>query len=168
MSRPDDFQAYTVVLLAHAHEYLLLRSAKSKRFAPGLWTGVGGRVESDEFSSLSDSALRELVEETGIRPEQVQDFALRRVLLLTRAEQLIMVLYFTGSLEQRLLPPCTEGELAWLPADHLPERDIIPSTRPVLPLLIADQIRDPSGSERIQLGVGHYRPDGTFEEIAWS
>ncbi|HSG18751.1 MAG TPA: NUDIX domain-containing protein [Anaerolineae bacterium] len=105
----DSFQAYTVVLPRYAHEHLLLRRAKSKRFAPGLWTGIGGRVEAEEFSSLSGPALRELAQETGIGVDQVRDFALRCVLLLTRSEQLIMVLYFTGRLKQRLWPPCTEG-----------------------------------------------------------
>jgi hypothetical protein len=57
--------------------------------------------------------------------------------------------------------------LAWFTAGQLDDLDIIPSTRPVIPLLIADQRRDPIGNERLRLGAGHYRPDGTFEEAAW-
>jgi 8-oxo-dGTP diphosphatase len=168
MPNPDRFLAYTVILLSHGQAYLLLRRAENKAFAPGLWTGIGGRVEPEEFGSLRASALRELAEETGIGEKQVSDFVLRRVLLLTRDGQLILVLYFTGRLLQYQLPPCTEGTLAWLTADRLPELSIIPSTRPVLPLLIADLERDPTGSERLQLGAGHYQPDGSFEGINWT
>ncbi|HSG18750.1 MAG TPA: hypothetical protein VLE70_20815 [Anaerolineae bacterium] len=53
-------------------------------------------------------------------------------------------------------------------AGQLPELSIIPSMQPALPLLIADQERDPSGSEPVQLGIGHYRPDSSFEQTAWT
>lgn len=165
---PDRFQAYTVILLTHGAQYLLLERAADKALLPGLWTGIGGRVEPGEFNTLRASAQRELVEETGIGRDQVHDFTLRRVLLLTRDQKLIMVLYFTGRLAQRLTPRCTEGTLAWFAAHQLDFLDIIPSTRPVLSLLIADQQRDPAGRERLRLGAGHYRLDGTFEPITWA
>ena len=168
MGNPDRFQAYTVILLTHGGRYLLLQRAAGKAFLPGLWTGIGGRVEADEFHALSASALRELAEETGIGQDQLADFVLRRVLLLTRDEQLIMVLYFTARLHERLTPPCTEGTLAWFAADQLDQLAVIPSTRPVLHLLMADMARDPAGQERLHLGAGHYRPDGTFKQSPWT
>lgn len=166
--KPDHFEAFTVIVLSHGQEYLLLRRSADKPFAPGLWTGIGGRVEPEEFQGLAAAALRELAEETGIVRPDLRDFVLRRVLLLTREQQLIMVLYYTGRLAQRLLPNCTEGTLSWLPADRFGELNIIPSTRLVLPLLIVDQQRDAAGTERVKLGVGHYLPDGSFDGIAWS
>jgi hypothetical protein len=45
--------------------------------------------------------------------------------------------------------------------------DVIESTRPVLPLLIADQTRDPRGLEPIHLGLAGYRPDGTLARVVW-
>jgi 8-oxo-dGTP pyrophosphatase MutT (NUDIX family) len=165
---PESFQAYTVILLTFQKEYMLLRRAAGKELLPSLWTGIGGRIETNEFGSLRASALRELAEETGIAEHQLSDFVLRRVLLLTRDQQLIMLVYFTGRLTQRLTPACSEGTLAWFTAGQLDDLAIIPSTRPVLPLLIADQERDPHGRERLRLGAGHYGPDGTFEQISWS
>ena len=166
---PNALAAYTVVLLRHAGRYLLLQRAATKRFAPGRWTGIGGLVEDGEFGDLRAAALRELREETGIEAAAVDAFTLRRALLHARpGGPLTVLLYFTGSLRAGLLPDCPEGTLAWVAPDELAGLDVIETTRPVLPLLIADEARDPAGGEPVRLGIAHYRPDGAFERVIWS
>ena len=77
----------------------MLERAATKRMHPGLWTGMGGRVEADEMGDLTASALRELHEESGIGARDVTDFALRRVVFHARpGAPLTTLLYFTGTL----------------------------------------------------------------------
>ena len=52
-------------------EILLLRRAPERTLA-GLWQGVSGRLEDDE--SIVDGALRELREETGLVPADLETF----------------------------------------------------------------------------------------------
>ena len=108
----NQLTAYSMVLLRSGDRYLMLKRAEHKTFAPGRWTGLGGRVEADEFDDLQSAALRELQEETGILPSQVDRFRLRRMLLdLQPSQPLTVLLYFTGELGERVTPVCTEGEL---------------------------------------------------------
>jgi 8-oxo-dGTP diphosphatase len=166
--KPNALVAYTVVVLCHQHAYLLLQRSATKRLWPNLWSGVGGRVEADEFHDLQSAALREVAEETGIAPADIWQFSLRRVLFHARPGMpLTALLYFTGTLQTRLLPACTEGTLAWVSADQLSQLALIGSTRAVLPLLIADYARDAAGDEALQLGVASFQPDGELETIAW-
>nr|HPL28990.1 NUDIX domain-containing protein [Anaerolineae bacterium] len=114
-AQPNTLAAYTVVMLQHDGRYLLLRRAESKRFAPGRWTGIGGKVERDELGDLQAAALRELAEESGIAAHDVSHFVLRRALLLARpGGSLTLLLYYTGTLVALVLPPCPEGTLAWV------------------------------------------------------
>jgi hypothetical protein len=80
---------------------------------------------------------------------------------------LTLLLYFTGTVHEKMLPSCTEGILAWVTADDLPQLAIIGSTRPVLPLLIADHERDPDDIEAVKLGVANFRSDGEVDHIVW-
>jgi 8-oxo-dGTP diphosphatase len=168
-SKPNAFAAYSLVLLRHGDRYLLLRRAETKRFAPGRWTGLGGRIEDGEFADLQRSALRELAEEAGIDATEVADFALRRALLHAKpGEPLTLLLYFTGSLSAPVLPATSEGTLSWVTAEELKGLDIIENTRLVLPLLIADLQRDPPGHETVWIGAAHYHEDGRLERIVWA
>ena len=167
-SRPDAIEAYTVALLRHGERYLLLQRAKTKAFMPGRWTGIGGRVEAGEYGDLRSAALRELLEEIGIAEEDIARFLLRRALLVARpGRALTMLFYFTGCLSSSHLPECTEGNLAWVLPDQFAALDVIESTKPVLPLLVADQERDPGGTEPVKIGLGTFRLDGMFAGVAW-
>jgi 8-oxo-dGTP diphosphatase len=168
MQKPNLLEVYSVILLENAGYFLLLKRAASKSFAPGRWTGVGGRVEADEFNDLRASALRELSEETGLSKVEVAGFTLRRVLALARPDgHLVVLVYFTGELSACLTLDCPEGTLSWVAPSQLPELDVIETSRPVLQLLVLDQARDPQGLEPVHMGVGMYDPTGKFSHVVW-
>jgi 8-oxo-dGTP diphosphatase len=167
--RSNAFAAFSTILLEHAGRYLLLERAATKRFAPGRWTGLGGRVEPREFGDLPAAALRELAEETGLDARDVSRFALRRVLLHNQpGEPITLLVYFTGLLTVEVTPVCSEGTLHWVSEDEFAGLDIIENTERVLPLLIDDLARDPAGSERPRVGAAHYDSDGTLARILWA
>ena len=136
--------------------------------APRRWTGLGGHVEPDEFSRLRASALREVYEEAGIAQEDIQNFKLRRALLTNRpSHTLRVILYFTGVLQQPILPFCPEGQLFWLSPNQFNALDIIENTRPVLSCLVEDMQRDPQGIDPVVTGLGVFNPQGSFKGVSW-
>ena len=160
---------FSMILLSCENRYLLLQRAESKRFAPGKWTGLGGRVEPDELDDVHSAALREVSEETGLGADQVADFSLRRVLLHNRpGAPITLLLYFTGGLSQPVTPECDEGSLHWLSEDEIAQLDVIENTAEVLPLLIDDLSAAPQGADRPLVGAAHYRVDGELERIVWA
>src|SRR5579859_5143182 len=91
------FSILTVCVLFHGPKLLLMRRAAWKAFAPGRWTGIGGKVESHELGDVVAAARRELFEETDLTPAELSDLTFRRSLtFLHPLEGLVCLLYFTG------------------------------------------------------------------------
>lgn len=161
--------AFSMILLACDDRYLLLRRAESKRFAPGKWTGLGGRIEPHELGDVRSAALRELWEETGLSENDVQYFSLRRVLLNNRpSEPLTLLLYFTGVLSEPVTLPCTEGTLHWVSSDEIGQYDLIDNAAAVIRLLIDDVARDRHGKAPVAVGAASYAIDDSLERIVWA
>lgn len=169
MKNMDSLEVYTVSILSHANQFLLLHRNMDKPFAPGRWSGLGGHVETSEFGQLRASALREVQEEAGIDPSKLSNFCLRRVLLVSRPKQPFrIVLYYTGILQQYVLPECPEGILNWKSQDEFDSLDIIETTRPVLDLLIHDMEVDPQGIRTPMTGLAVFNEQGIFERDIWA
>ena len=164
----DSLECYTISLLRRGELFLLLQRGDFKRLFPGRWSGLGGKVEADEFDRLRAAALREVEEEAGIRAEEIQNYCLRRTLLVSRPRQpLRLLFYFTGTVERVEAPACTEGTLYWKSMAEFDALDIIETTRPALLDLAADMQRDPRGEELPRIGTAAFDLRGEFQGIAW-
>jgi 8-oxo-dGTP diphosphatase len=162
-SSPIPIDLRTVLVLFHAGNLLLLRRAPWKRFAPDRWTGIGGKVEPNELADLTAAALRELFEETDLRPDEVIDVRLRRTLTFAHPEQgLVTLLYFSGVAATDRLPACNEGSLSWIAPAALPSLDLIDNTAVVLPLVVED-FQDCTTD--VSCGVARYDAVGRLLEV---
>ena len=125
MTKKEKFkELYTVVFLVNKippERTVLLKRAEWKDFAPGYYTGVGGKVEKGE--TVDDAALRELQEETGLKNIKLTEFAR---CLLTNHEKALF--YFWGIYPDDKLPGCNEGDLEWVNSGELVSKNIIPTT----------------------------------------
>ena len=116
--------------------FLLLERSSRKRFAPGRWTGVGGRVEPGEMSDLETAALRELCEETGIPAEDVQNLEIRVVLTRLEDGDVTTVLFFSGHTHHESMGECNEGRLQWVELDRVDDLDLVENARNALDLAL--------------------------------
>jgi 8-oxo-dGTP diphosphatase len=165
---PAQLAAFTMALLRGGDRYLMLQRSPSKRFAPNRWTGIGGRVEPHELDDLNAAALREIAEETGIPPHQVQHLALHRVLLQQRqGHPITVLLYFTGEVDPVELSSTDEGTLHWLTETELESIDIIENTAAVIPLLIDDMKHTHREFGAPILGTATFDDSGQLLSLSW-
>ena len=163
---PVSLDVRTVVVLFHHERLLLLQRAAWKKFAPGRWTGLGGKVESHELGDLVSAARREMFEETDLRPDEVSPLQVRRLLLFHHPiEQAVSLVYVTGTTTSDRLPSCNEGTLSWIEPEDLASLDLIENTARVLPLLIQDAR---TGDQRIHCGVAEYDEVGRLLDVKFA
>lgn len=167
--RETGFAAFSMALLRCGDRYLMLQRASHKTFAPGRWTGIGGRVEPSEFDNLYQAALREIEEETSISSSEIRAFTLRRSLLQQRpGHPLTLLLYFTGEIDTPVTHDCEEGKLHWLSAPEIATVDVIENTALVIPQLIGDLQEDPDGSRPTITGAAPFDAAGSLISVVWS
>ena len=143
-------KAYVTVFLLRGQQVLLLRRADDRAFAPGKWTGVGGRVEADELGDLASAALRELQEESGLAPESIRDLALRVVLSQPEDGGLVILAFFTGATDGQPQSESREGELQWVTLDRIWDLDMVANARSALAASLAALAE---GSRGVRFGV---------------
>ena len=133
---PDDMRSVVFLLSPDRRQIVLLRRAAWKSFAPGRWTGIGGRLEGDELLQPALGALRELREETGLTLDDLSDWRFVADVVDPGAE--VRLVYFTAIFATEPLPLCNEGTLYWVALDEYVHYDLIENTRVVLDTLVAD------------------------------
>ncbi len=117
-------QSWNVVFLLDQNppsKIVILKRAVTKKFAPSMYTGIGGKVEPNE--TLLESAYRELAEESGITNIHLQQFA---KVIIDKSEELV---YFWGIYNSTTLPESNEGTLEWVSINQILDKDIIPTTK---------------------------------------
>ena len=134
-------KGYVTVFLFRRGRVLLLERSQHKRFAPGLWTGVGGRVQSSEMADLEVAALREVQEETGLSPRQIGRLTLRVVETRLEGIDIATIFFYEGETDEASVGltsvgPTEEGTLHWMDPKQLDDVPLIPNARRALNVLL--------------------------------
>lgn len=101
-------QGYNVIIVYNADKTKLLMCKRKKDPYKGLNNLVGGKIEPDETGI--NAAYRELEEETGISPENIN---LKHLMDFTYYFQNCYVEVYAGKLKKTVLPSGDENELFW-------------------------------------------------------
>lgn len=145
----------TMVYIIHEGKVLLLQRSLTKKILPGVWLGIGGKIEPGE--TIEGSVRREVQEETGLICERIQ---FRGALSYVReTEEAGMVyLYTVDKFSGTLIEDCDEGTLAWHPIDTITElENFAPHQKAFAPKILKD-------STYFYTGISYYEG---FTEIGY-
>jgi 8-oxo-dGTP diphosphatase len=100
---------------------LLLKRGPDRKFAPNLYTGLGGKIEEGE--SPHAAAIRELEEEAGLTGITLVQFG---KLVINDAW---VIHQFIGEYRSDSVPDCTEGVLEWVEPQDVMSKELIPTAK---------------------------------------
>ena len=123
---------YSLVYLRDGENVLLAKRPMTKKYYPGKWVGLGGKIEPGE--SMEACAVREFREETGLT---IHHPVFRGVLnWITPTWTGAAFIYTATSHEGELLKEGPEGELAWQPIENVANMKDFPGSHKVyLPII---------------------------------
>lgn len=126
---------FAIVLLQNKHQILLVRRGLNAPFGGGMYSLVGGKVETGESGLCAVS--REVLEETGLQIP-VQDFELVHTFHRKGIESEFIALCFKADISQLPDPinkePLKHDDMRFFPIEQLP-RNILPAHRQALELI---------------------------------
>lgn len=110
----------TIYLLKGNRVLLLFR--QGGKVVDQVWTGsAGGHFEPDEVSDARACVLRELNEELGLQPEDIEGLTLRYITLRGTKGEIRQNYYFFAELKEHVEENLTsnEGICKWFPIDEI-------------------------------------------------
>lgn len=127
---------FTVIFLfdSSGGEVLLLERSPKKKLFPGLYTGIGGKIdikngENDPWIAMQ----REFEEETQIPWNKIDKKKMVAQVSRRGGEESIIMFVFSGAIEKEKFPlSCTEGILHWVKKEDVLFLPLIPTSRLVL------------------------------------
>ncbi len=105
---------YTMCLVQDGNKVLLINRPRRLGF-PG-YIGPGGKVDFPE--SLTDGAIREVWEETGLKVKELEYKGLDEFVDVEKNYRYMVFNYLSTSFEGELLENPPEGELSWVPINE--------------------------------------------------
>jgi 8-oxo-dGTP diphosphatase len=108
--------------LRKGNDYLLLKRADNRNFAPGIWGGVGGKFEPGELNNPQAAILREIHEESGIVESDITNLTLRYILMHRKGDVIWQSYIYFGETNADPSVVTDEGTLHWIPEDELLNR----------------------------------------------
>jgi len=123
----------TVTILMDNDRVLLQRKTQG-RFGEGKWNGPGGKLKPGE--TPEECAVREVMEETGLRVRDIQLHGALKHYFGDIDEPTWIVYQFATTDYQGDPKESEEGELRWFPVDQIPYEEMWQDDEHWLPLLL--------------------------------
>ena len=141
-------------------EYLMMHRVKKKAdINKGKWIGVDGGFEEGE--SPDECLCREVLEETGLTLTEFQFRGVVTFLCCDQKSDQFMYLFTATGWTGELNMDCSEGELAWVPKEKVPDLPVWEGDKIFLrllaqeapPFLLTLDYRSESGQDRLTRAV---------------
>lgn len=113
-------------------DFLLMKRSLDRKFAPGIWAGVGGHREPHEINIPEVACLREIFEETGIAEKDIENLNLKYIILRRSKDEIRVQYVYFGVSKTREILQTDEGELFWINRSELFDRELSATTRSAL------------------------------------
>lgn len=110
--------------LINNEDVLLMKRSMEKKFAPGVWAGVGGHLEECEINDPQLACMREIYEETGICEKDIYGLKLKYIILRKSKEEIRISYTYVGHTTMREVKNTDEGELFWVSKSELLNRKL--------------------------------------------
>lgn len=107
---------------------LLMRRSPDRDFMPGLYAGIGGKMDSSGLESPLEAALRETREESAYGKNGIRDLRLKGLITVHDRWGRWIVFEFTGAVRKMKYVRRTvkkEGVLEWVPVADLGKLNLI-------------------------------------------
>lgn len=114
----------STAVLFNGDDMLMMKRSPNRTLSPGKWAGIGGHLEPSEIGDPLAACLREIEEETGLRPEDIEGLELRYILLRLNGRDLRQQFVYVGRTGRRDVSATEEGELHWVPRGEILSKDI--------------------------------------------
>ena len=139
----------TGIFLSYNDEVMMIHRNKTREMATGLWAIPGGHVEPEEINDPAAACLRELHEETGLLPEDIENFFPRYIVFYQTQDELQVFYDFTASCPQKKpLRHSSEGQLYWVK-----KQDILSLEMPLSMRLIMEHYLENSIKPETLIGI---------------
>jgi 8-oxo-dGTP diphosphatase len=139
---------------------------QGSRVANNKYVGAcGGHFEESELSSPEACVLREMKEELGLDPDEIEGLALRYVTLRGMDREIRQNYYFFAKLREERQLKSTEGQLHWIKFSDIPALKMPSSAK----YMILHYLRQGRFDDTLYAGVSeswgaNFAPLGEFDD----
>ena len=104
-------------------KYLLMKRSDNRRFIPGVWSCVGGKMEPNEINNPIETCYREIEEESGITRGNINSLELLYIIMRRGGDVIRQSYVFFGETNQSEVINTEEGDWFWIPEAELLNRE---------------------------------------------
>jgi 8-oxo-dGTP diphosphatase len=125
-----------------------MKRSSERKMAPGVWSAVGGKLETHEINDPQAACFREIEEETGITAEHIFDLKLHYVIIRRYRDTLRQTYISFGGTDAEPTITTDEGELHWIHESELLNREYTKTIE-----LMLRRYLETTDTERVVVGV---------------